>query len=247
MHIPEGDVLIHAGDAMRTGYPNEWYALLRWFKSLKHPLKLFIPGNHDFHMQVYPGPALQELREVGVTVIGLPGNSRFETYTLPNGWELLGMPFVIFKGDNGTLPRWAFTSSEEKLQAYLKGKRGFDIIVSHSPVAGMLDRTGSGLSVGVKAYRDWFDGLAAKPKVWINGHIHESYGAAERDGCRFFNVAMCNREYHQVNAPAVIDVSDVVVPRCPDALLPDGPTCPRCGGPRGPSGVDGGSWVHFPR
>jgi hypothetical protein len=32
---------------------------------------------------------------------------------------------------------------------------------------------------------------------------------------------------------------------CPDNLLPDGETCPRCSGPRGPSGVDGGSWVHL--
>ena len=32
---------------------------------------------------------------------------------------------------------------------------------------------------------------------------------------------------------------------CPNALLPDGPVCPRCGGRRGPSGVDGGSWVHY--
>lgn len=34
---------------------------------------------------------------------------------------------------------------------------------------------------------------------------------------------------------------------CPDDLTPGGPTCPRCGGPRAPSGVGGGSWVHFPR
>jgi hypothetical protein len=33
--------------------------------------------------------------------------------------------------------------------------------------------------------------------------------------------------------------------RCPDALLPDGPKCPRCGGERAPPGVDGGSWVHY--
>lgn len=33
---------------------------------------------------------------------------------------------------------------------------------------------------------------------------------------------------------------------CPDALLPDGPVCPRCGSPRAPSGVGGGSWVHHP-
>jgi len=33
--------------------------------------------------------------------------------------------------------------------------------------------------------------------------------------------------------------------RCPDGLLPDGPVCPRCGGHRGPSGIDGGTWVHY--
>lgn len=33
--------------------------------------------------------------------------------------------------------------------------------------------------------------------------------------------------------------------KCPDGLLPDGENCPRCGERRGPSGVDGGSWVHY--
>ena len=34
---------------------------------------------------------------------------------------------------------------------------------------------------------------------------------------------------------------------CPDGLTPDGEVCPRCVGPRAPSGIDGGTWVHFPR
>jgi len=33
--------------------------------------------------------------------------------------------------------------------------------------------------------------------------------------------------------------------KCPNGLTPDGPICPRCGKRRGPSGVDGGSWVHY--
>lgn len=39
-----------------------------------------------------------------------------------------------------------------------------------------------------------------------------------------------------------------IEPKCPDELLPDGPTCPRCGGPRGASGAGSGgfgSWVHI--
>lgn len=33
---------------------------------------------------------------------------------------------------------------------------------------------------------------------------------------------------------------------CPDGLTPDGAVCPRCGGARAPSGIGGGTWVHFP-
>ncbi len=32
---------------------------------------------------------------------------------------------------------------------------------------------------------------------------------------------------------------------CPDGLLPDGPICPRCGKNRAPSGIGGGTWVHW--
>ena len=48
-------------------------------------------------------------------------------------------------------------------------------------------------------------------------------------------------------SPAVAKVVPIRKEECPDALTPDGDICPRCGGPRAPSGVDGGSWVHFPR
>lgn len=32
---------------------------------------------------------------------------------------------------------------------------------------------------------------------------------------------------------------------CLDGLLPNGEFCPRCGGRRAPSGIDGGTWVHL--
>lgn len=195
--VPDGDVFIHAGDAMRTGYPNEWYPLLNWFGDLQHKIKIFVPGNHDFHLQVYPGPALQQLREVGVNVVGLPGNERFSSYLLPNGWKLLGLPYVL------NAPRWAFNSTEQELDSYLQRVAYHDIIVSHSPVYGILDKV-KNISTGVRAYRAHAERLT--PLVWVNGHIHEGYGETEEMGCRFYNVAMCDRDYAHVNSPAVIDV-----------------------------------------
>lgn len=49
-------------------------------------------------------------------------------------------------------------------------------------------------------------------------------------------------------ADALMDEAEKIIQdRCPNALLPDGPICPACGGERAPSGCDGGSWVHLGR
>lgn len=196
--IPDGDVFVHAGDLMQTGYPQDFEDQLGWLAALPHAIKVFVPGNHDFHLQVYPGPALQQLRSAGVKVIGLPDNPNYESLKLPNGMSLLGLPFVT------NLPRWAFNSTEEAIWAYLRSKGRHDIIVSHAPVYGVLDRVPSGKRVGIDAYRAYVKHY--KPKAWIHGHIHEDYGTDELNSTKIFNVAMCDRAYDHANPPMVIDL-----------------------------------------
>lgn len=203
-NIPKGDVFIHAGDLMNTGYPEDFARNLEWLRALPHQKKFFIPGNHDFHLQVYPGPALQELRAAGVTVVGLPGNTHYDTVELPNGMRMLGLPYVQ------NLPRWAFNSdSDETLFEYLTQFKNNDIIVSHSPMYGIRDEVKSGVHVGMRAYRRYFEHYLEpheRPKFWFCGHIHEGYGFTRFMGTNFHNVAMCNRLEMQVNAPVVIKV-----------------------------------------
>jgi Icc-related predicted phosphoesterase len=196
--FPDADVFVHAGDLMRTGYVTEWYAMLEWLAKAPYKTKLFTPGNHDFHLQVYPGPALQELRQAGVTVIGLPGNSHYSAYKLPNGMTLLGLPYVT------GLPRWAFNIAEKDLAYHLSQVGKHDIVVSHSPVYGYLDQLADGTHCGLKLYRQYQE--KHKPALWINGHIHESYGSMEANSTRFHNVAMCDRQYEHTNPPHIIDI-----------------------------------------
>ena len=199
--IPDGDVFIHAGDLMRTGYPSDFEAQLEWLAELKHPIKLFVPGNHDFHLQVYPGPALQQLRAIGVTVVGLPGNTQFSSYTLPNGMTVLGMPQVT------NLPRWAFNDTEDRIWAFMRSKGYHDIVVSHAPAYGVLDRVpskGGMKNVGNDAFTAY--ARAYKPKHWFHGHIHEDYGNMKFLETEFHNVAMCNRNYEHANPPIVVDL-----------------------------------------
>lgn len=54
----------------------------------------------------------------------------------------------------------------------------------------------------------WFHELTDnfKTLLWINGHIHESYGHEFYHGCHFYNVAHCDRNYDQNNQPMVIEI-----------------------------------------
>lgn len=46
-HIPDGDLLIHAGDLTSAGTPTEIQAQIDWLTSLPHEHKVVIAGNHD--------------------------------------------------------------------------------------------------------------------------------------------------------------------------------------------------------
>ena len=195
--IPDGDVFIHAGDLMQNGYPDEWFPCLDWLEALPHKKKYYIPGNHDFHLINYPGPALQNLRRIGVTVVGLPNNPNYEKITFENGMTMIGLPFVM------DLPKWAFNIHWGDLFDYLRKIGKADIVVSHAPIGGVLAGIGPP-HLGIAYYNEYIK--KHNPKVWIHGHVHECYGTAEYHGCKIYNVAMCNRAYDQVNKPMIIDV-----------------------------------------
>jgi Icc-related predicted phosphoesterase len=208
MHIPDGDVFVHAGDLMTSGYVTEWASRVEWLAQLPHKVKLYIPGNHDFHLMTYPGPALQDLRSAGVTVVGLPGNDHYTSVTLPNGMRLLGLPYVV------DLPRWAFNSTEQEIKHHLKkvwtAWDHFDVIVSHSPVRSILDfADNKQRNTGIIAYLDRFHSAVHydnQPKAWICGHIHERFGKEEHSGTTFYNVCMSDRNHQHVNPPVEIEL-----------------------------------------
>ena len=50
--IPDGDLLIHAGDLSNDGSAREIQANVDWLRSLPHPHKIAICGNHDSYFDV---------------------------------------------------------------------------------------------------------------------------------------------------------------------------------------------------
>lgn len=205
--IPDGDVFLHVGDLMYTGYVDEWYPMLESLKALPHKTKILVPGNHDFHIQNYEGVAAAELRKAGVTMIW-PRHPIFEL----NKVKFLGLPFVT--GISG----WAFCRTEEWVKDYLEHiTEKVDVVASHAPPWHMRDaiypeklRTRDQEHVGCMAYNRWINGTLIPenrlPKHWFCGHIHESYGSQNFGELQVHNVAMCNRSYQQVNPALIIDI-----------------------------------------
>src|SRR4249919_1383104 len=205
--VNDGDVLIHAGDLMYSGQADEWYPRLEALKALPHKIKILVPGNHDFHIRNYEGSAAAELRAAGIKLLGASRSS-----TVVEGVKILGLPWVT------NLPGWAFNVTEDKLATRLDDlgevATSADIIVSHCPPYKILDacnpderRFKDQRHVGAKAYTTWLsNGVPKAVKHWVVGHIHESYGRTNVHGVEFYNVAMCDGDYKQVNSSMVIEL-----------------------------------------
>lgn len=46
-HVPDGDILIHAGDFTQSGSFQELQDALAWLRNLTHAIKIVIAGNHE--------------------------------------------------------------------------------------------------------------------------------------------------------------------------------------------------------
>src|SRR5580658_3578813 len=58
LHLPEGDILVHAGDFMAFGdKPREVTDFNQWLGKQTHRHKVVIAGNHDWMFERHPGAA----------------------------------------------------------------------------------------------------------------------------------------------------------------------------------------------
>lgn len=191
--VPDGDVLVHAGDATRRGTLEEIGLFNQWFSELPHPHKVFVAGNHDFGFEQQPlaaramlDPAVHYLQDAEVTVAGLriwgsPWQPRFFDWA--------------FNLDRGPVIRakWRLIPA------------GVDVVITHGPPMGILDTTVRGTAVGCQDLRDELT-ARVKPRVHVFGHIHEGHGREDRDGIAFVNASTCDVRYRPVNPPIVVDL-----------------------------------------
>ena len=169
------DLIVHAGDFTRRGGEAEMVRFLDWLASFEAP-KLLVAGNHDRFAEASPHAMRQHCRARGISYLT---HERADVA----GLRVFGSPFVprfrnmAFNLDRGAPLESAWRAIPSEL----------DLLVTHGPPHGTLDRVVIGRHVGCEALRDAL--RARKIALHVMGHIHEARGEALVDERRCFNVA----------------------------------------------------------
>lgn len=194
--VPDGDVLLHAGDLTQRGTREEVERAARWLGTLPHRHKVVVAGNHDFFFQKEPQRARALLE-------GVPGIVYLaDEEATVDGLRIYGTPWQPWFYD------WAFNlprDGDELARIWAAVPAGVDVLLSHSPAHGILDRTAGGDAVGCERLR--LELPRIRPRLHVFGHIHEAYGDVTIDATRHVNASTCDLRYRAVQAPVVIDLA----------------------------------------
>jgi Icc-related predicted phosphoesterase len=192
--IPDGDVLIHAGDATPNGRLEHTAQFADWLSRQPHKHKLFVAGNHDYAFQVQRGYAVQLIEAAGARYLEDSG-------VIIDGRLFWGSPW------QPEFMNWAFNlpRGPELKRHWDLIPEGTDVLITHSPPLGILDMTDRGEYVGCEDLRDAVQRV--RPKLHVFGHIHESHGQERRDDTLFVNAAICDSRYRPGNKPQVIELN----------------------------------------
>jgi len=191
--LPSGDVLIHAGDVSSQGSKQEVQDFLQWFSDLNYEHKIFIAGNHDFFFERADSDMITSIIPDNVIYLNDSGISI-------GGLNIWGSPVTPWFFD------WAFNRHRgADIKKHWKLiPQNTDILITHGPVYGVLDRTIHGQRVGCEVLKDATEVI--KPKVHICGHIHESYGQVQTMDTLYINASVLDVQYRLVNDAVLFEI-----------------------------------------
>lgn len=212
-----GDLLIVAGDLTARDMHEEYCKFYDWLNHQNYTKKIFIGGNHDNYIQKADNDYLLDLMKSGYDRCGYLCDSGTEF----EGLKIWGTPWTkTFPGMNPKC--MAFTEpygcdQEEWLaEHWALIPEDTDILITHSPPYGIRDKAKrynergywnpeyAYENVGSKSLALRVSRMANPPKLWVWGHIHESYGrdqAVRQKPCIMVNASHVNEIYDPVNEP----------------------------------------------
>lgn len=194
-NVPDGDILVHAGDATFIGDMREIQMFNTWFSAFPHKHKVFVAGNHDWDFQKRPQTARRQLHSD-------------ITYLEDSACEIMGLGFYGAPWQP-EFQDWAFNLPRGGSHLCDKWSRiptGVDVLVTHGPPYGILDLTPHGEHVGCELLAKVVTGRV-EPRLHVFGHVHGPGGTQRKIGKTLFvNAAILDEGYRYANDPVVVDL-----------------------------------------
>eukprot|EP01012_Entosiphon_sulcatum_P003705 TRINITY_DN11286_c0_g1_i1.p1 TRINITY_DN11286_c0_g1~~TRINITY_DN11286_c0_g1_i1.p1 ORF type:complete len:283 (+),score=22.61 TRINITY_DN11286_c0_g1_i1:528-1376(+) len=207
--IPEGDVLIHAGDFTDHGQVSQLESFFTWLASVPCKHKIVIAGNHDvtldsdFYEQKWK--RFHKTKQSTEAACDAVRNCIYlrDSLVEVEGFKIYGSPY------QPEFAEWAFNLPRGPA---LRNKwslipEGTDVLVTHGPPMGHGDLCLFG------GYRCGCEDLLkrieeVRPKLHVFGHVHEGYGITSAEGLPtlFVNASSCTFKYRAENRPLLIDL-----------------------------------------
>ena len=197
--MPEGDLLVIAGDLTGHGSVKEVANFGQWLSKQIHRYTygaIVGAGNHDFLFEEAPILAEQLLN---------PGNNPQIRYLQNQSVCVAGFKFYV-TADTNFFRNWAFNLMPAEMEISMQRiPPDTDILISHSPPLAILDRCQNGKHIGSEELLNKVKEV--KPLIHIFGHNHNCGGLSDvRNATTFYNVSACNEAYDPVHAPTEIEV-----------------------------------------
>lgn len=193
INVPEADILIHAGDFSARSSIAGLTDFNNWLGNLPHRYKIVIAGNHD---------SLFEMANI------------FARSFLTNAIYLQDSEVIIdhvkFYGSPWTpeFNHWAFMKQRGEMKyVWEKIPADVDVLITHGPPYGVLDKSGyKKANMGCAYLGKAIETI--RPKLHVFGHIHEGSGVEIREQTIFINAAIMNEHYKPVNEAVLVDLRD---------------------------------------
>lgn len=194
LEVPEGDILIHAGDCLGNGSLEQLQVFNEWLGTFPHRHKVLIAGNHDWCFEKTPEQAQAlvtnavYLQDSGVTLDGL----RF--WGSPWTPEFMNWAFNLPRGQP-LADKWALIPGDT------------DVLITHGPPAGILDLVPNALGDISVGCADLWEAVQERAiRLHVFGHIHEQHGLVERGDRLYVNASTCNERFRPDNPAIVVEL-----------------------------------------
>lgn len=200
-HFPNldgGDLLLVAGDLTAHDQPAEYLMFMAWLAKTPYRKRIVICGNHDALVQKVP---------YILTIAKADFEYLQDSGTEFEGLKIWGSPWTkSFEGMNPQCKAFTLNTDMELAEKWSLIPDDTDILITHSPAYGNFDfvedyDSGHIKSVGsISLFRKV---TSIDPKLFVFGHIHESYGFGTRSSGStiFCNASQVNEHYKHVNKP----------------------------------------------